>query len=45
MLRYKLEEPEELEGVNLRYKERKKLRESTKLVNDVISKIKTKDIN
>ena len=39
MLRYKLENLEELEGVNLRYEERKKVRESTKFVDDVISKI------
>ena len=39
MLRYKLENQEELEGVNLRYEERKKVRESTKFVDDVISKI------
>lgn len=43
MLRNKLEKPEELEGVNLRYEEREKVKESTKLVSDVIDKIKTKD--
>ena len=45
MIKKKLEMSENLEPVNLRYEDKKKVRENTKKVNDIIEKIKTKDLN
>ena len=41
MLKMKVENPEELEEVNLRAADRKKTREKTMLVNEVIDKIRS----
>ena len=45
MLKTKLGKKEQLEQVNLRSVDRRKVREKTKLVNEVINKIQTKDIS
>lgn len=44
MLKKKLERSEEL-GVNLRYKDRSMIREKLKKVNEVVSKLETKNIS
>ena len=45
MLKKKLEMPEKLEPVNLRYEDKKKVRENKKNLNDVLDKIKTENLN
>ena len=45
MFKNKLEMPEKLEPVNLRYEDKKKVRENTKKLSDILDKIKTENIN